>query len=181
MSKLKRAVAATFFCFVALPALAQDDSLSDLFDALRHAEGETARAIEARIWGEWSKSGSPAMDLLLRRGRAALEADEDEVAIEHFSALIDHAPEFAEGWNMRATAYFKVGRYGQSLSDIRRTLALNPRHFGALTGLATILEQLGEDEAALEAWHAVEDLNPSAPAVKDAKERLEVRTMGETL
>ncbi len=181
MSKLKHAVAALFLASGVLPASAQDGSLDDLFTALRHSEGDAARAIEAKIWDEWSKSGSPAMDLLLRRGRQALEAGKTDVAIEHFSALIDHAPDFAEGYNMRATAYYQAGRFGLSLDDIRTTLALNPRHFGALTGLAAILEQLGEEAAALEAWRAVEDIDPSNPAVADAKERLERSTMGETL
>ena len=66
-----------------------------------------------------------------------------KLAIEHFTALVDHAPEFAEGYNARATAYFQNGQYGPSLEDIRQTLMLNPRHFGAMSGLALILEELG--------------------------------------
>jgi tetratricopeptide (TPR) repeat protein len=182
MSKLKRFVAAIFLSLTSLPALAADDALLDeLFTALRKAEGEIARQIEAKIWAEWSRSGSPAIDLLLERGRRALEAGQTELALAHFSSIVDHAPQFAEGWNMRATAHYQNGRFGQSLSDIRMTLALNPRHFGAMTGLASILEQLGEADAALEAWRAVEDINPSSPAVGEAIERLERRTGGETL
>src|SRR5690606_3470319 len=93
------------------------------------------RLAEADILREWSKSGSPAMDLLLKRGREAMEAGDLKAAIEHLTALTDHAPEFAEGWNARATAYFLAGAFGPSVDDIRHTLALNPRHFGALAGL----------------------------------------------
>ena len=101
------------------------------------------------------------MDLLLQRGREALEAGDIDRAIEHFSALIDHAPDFAEGYNARATAYFQKGLYGPSLEDIEQTLARNPRHFGALSGLALILEELGIKDGALAAYRAVEEMYPA--------------------
>ena len=160
---------------------AEEDRLADLFAALQSAEGEAARAIEVKIIQEWSESGSPAMDLLLERGREAMEEQDWELAIEHLSALVDHAPGFAEGWNMRATAYFQAGRLGQALADIRRTLALNPRHFGALSGLGVIMEQLGHEEAALEAWREVEKLSPNRPELEATLERLERETLGQTL
>ena len=162
-------------------ALAQEDPIDDLFAALRTAEGEAASAIEIKIIEEWSKSGSPAMDLLLERGRDAMEQEDWELAIEHLSALIDHAPEFAEGWSTRATAYYHDGRLGQSLQDIQRTLALNPRHFGALSGLGIIMEQLGHEEIALEAWRAVEELSPNRPDLEQTIDRLERQTVGQTL
>lgn len=134
--------------------------------------------IENRIYAIWSQSGSDAMDLLLSRGRDAMEAGDMRRAIEHFSALIDHAPEFAEGYNMRATAYFQQERYGLSLEDIRRTLALNPRHFNAMSGLALILEQLGEHEAALDAWREVEKLHPNREGLAESKVRLQRQVEG---
>lgn len=121
------------------------------------------------------------MDLLLDRGRAALQEGDTTRAIEHFSALADHAPDFAEAYNGRATAYFQEGRYGLSLDDIRRTLDLNPRHFGAMSGLALILEELGEPEGALLAWREVERINPGREGLADAIRRLEVQIGGETL
>lgn len=184
MSKLKPLLAAILCAGLAFPAGAQEagPDLDELFGALRAAPNEeAAKAVEAKIWAEWSKSGSAALDLLLQRGREALEAGDSRLAVAHFSALIDHAPDFAEGWNMRATAYYQDGRYGQSLEDIRQTLMRNPRHFGALTGLATILEQIGEDAAALEAWRAVAELKPVGDDVEEAIERLERRVMGQTL
>jgi len=86
----------------------------------------------------WENSGSPARDLLLQRGKDALEDGDAEAALDHFSALIDHAPDFAAGYNGRATAYFLLGLYGPSLNDLRQTLVLEPRHFGAMRGLAVI-------------------------------------------
>jgi Tfp pilus assembly protein PilF len=176
--------AATVFCaatFLCSPAAAEDEALDPLFEALKDAEPPGAQEIENRIWEEWSKSGSSSMDLLLERGRDALQAGEIDVAIEHFSALVDHAPEFAEAYNSRATAYFQEGEYGLALEDIRQALALNPRHFGAMSGLAMILEEIGEEEGALEAWRAVADLNPSREGVREAIERLERQVEGVTL
>ena len=121
------------------------------------------------------------MDLLLDRGREALTEGDTTLAIQHFTALIDHAPDFAEGYNGRATAYFQLGRYGLSLADIQQTLALNPRHFGAMSGLALILEDLGRTEDALAAWREVERINPNRDGLSDAIRRLEIQVEGETL
>ena len=177
---LKSAVAALLL--TAGPGLAQDDGrLDDLFTALRTAEGTDAQQIAGKIASEWSKSGSPAMDMLLDRGREALEAGETEAAIGHLTALIDHAPDFAEGYNARATAYFSERRFGPALADLRQTLALNPRHFGALTGLAVILSDLGAEEAALEAWREVERLFPASPQAEAQIQALERSVNGRTL
>jgi tetratricopeptide (TPR) repeat protein len=164
-----------------LPGFAQSERLDELFAQLRTPGLQNYDQVEAEIWAEWSKSGSPARDLLLQRGRTAMEAQDWQTAIGFFSALIDHAPEFAEGWNARATAYFNAGLYGLSVEDIRHALALNPRHFGAIAGLAMILEELGRTEDALKAWQEVEALTPMKPSVTDNIRRLEILIGGQTL
>lgn len=161
--------------------MADDSELEALFEGLKGADAETAAQIEGRIYALWSESGSPSMDLLLERGRAALEQGDTKRAIGHFSALIDHAPDFAEGYNGRATAYFQEGKFGLALEDIRRTLALNPRHFGAMTGLALILEELGSPEDALAAWREIEKIYPSRLGLEESVKRLERQVEGETL
>ena len=113
------------------------------------------------------------MDLLFGRGQSAMAAGAPELAIAHFTALIDHAPEFAEGWNARATAYFQTGDLGPSVADIAKVLQLNPRHFGALAGLGMIFEELGRPEKALEVYQAALAVNPHMPDVLDAVKRLE--------
>ena len=100
------------------------------------------------------------MDLLLRRGNEALEAEDYMAALEHFSALTDHAPDFAEGWNGRATTFYLMGEYSLSIADVERVLALEPRHFGALSGLAFMFEAMGEPELALEALHTGAEAQP---------------------
>lgn len=179
-NRVVAAVLPAFLLFSA-PAGAQTAKLDDLFGQLLEADAQTARRIEREIWAEWSKSGSPAMDLLLERGRTALQEGDVQAAIGHLTALTDHAPEFAEGWNALATAYFQARDYGPSVAEIGRTLTLNPRHFGALSGLATILEETGDTKGALAAHRAALALHPQLQGAKAAVERLEATLAGRQL
>jgi len=162
-------------------AFGQSARLDGLFDRLKTAEPQAAARIEQEIWTEWSKSGSAAMDLLLERGRQAMAAGQFGLAVEHLTALVDHAPDFAEGWNARATAFYQMGQIGPSLADIRRTLQLNPRHFGALSGFAMILEELDRPEQALEVQKAVQAIHPHAAGVSEAIDRLTAGLEGRSL
>ena len=153
--------------------------LDDLFTALKSANEVDAPVIEADIWRIWSRSGSASMDLLLERGEKAVEQGDYEVALDHLTALTDHAPDFAEGWNQRAVAYFNMGRYGQAVADIQRTLALNPRHFGALVGFATILEAMERPKQALEVYRAALAIHPHLDGIDDAVKRLEAKVAGQ--
>lgn len=175
-------VAALLPMLVALsPAWADPSRLDSLFERLKATDDTDARQIEREIWIEWAKSGSPAMDLLLQRGRDALEAGDNEAAIAHLTALVDHAPDFAEGYNARATAYYNAGLLGPSVADIGKTLELNPRHFGALTGLAMIFEELRKPDKALEVYRKVLEIDPHAEGVADAITRLTAETQGKDL
>ena len=161
-----------------LPAAAQSADIDQLLSDLANPETENWQQIERQVRNEWTRSGSAAMDLLYQRGQKALQAEDFDVALEHFTALTDHAPDFAEGWNGRATALFNKKLYGPALEDLRRVLALNPQHFGALTGLAVILQELGFEPEALEAWQAVQAIHPHRPEVTKAIEALEKATGG---
>lgn len=156
-------------------ASAQDRQaqLDSLFSQLQTADNSNWEALEEEIWELWSRSGSAAMDLLLQRGQNAIENGDLDRAVAHLSALTDHAPGFAEGWNARATAFYLQGRLGLSLDDIARTLALEPRHFGALTGLGLILEELGDEALALDAYRHALAIHPFSDDIKDAVTRLE--------
>ncbi|WP_151718657.1 tetratricopeptide repeat protein [Gemmobacter serpentinus] len=153
--------------------------LDELFAALKTANEVDAAVIESDIWRIWSRSGSPAMDLLLERGEKAVEQGDYEVALDHLTALTDHAPDFAEGWNQRAVAYFNMGRFGQAVADIQRTLRLNPRHFGALVGFATILEAMERPKQALEVYRAALAIHPHLGGIDDAVKRLEAKVAGQ--
>lgn len=179
---LNTTVAALLALFVmATGGHADEAQLDDLFARLKEADGRAATRIEREIWNEWSKSGSPAMDLLLQRGRDAMAEGRNEEAIEHLTALIDHDPAFAEGWNARATAYYNAGKFGPSIADIAQTLTLNPRHFGAMAGLGAILEELGKTERALEVYRAALAIHPHLQGVSEAVKRLEAKVAGTDL
>ncbi|WP_138469486.1 tetratricopeptide repeat protein [Poseidonocella sp. HB161398] len=177
-SPLLKPVFLALACSVASPAIAVAETLDELFAELQDPATENWQGVESQIWQEWSRSGSPSMDLLLERGREAIAAGDLEAAVDHLTALTDHAPDFAEGWNARATAFYQEGELGLAVADIERTLALNPRHFGALSGFGMILEELGHVKEALEVYDAALAIHPHQPNVEDAIERIK-RELGE--
>jgi tetratricopeptide (TPR) repeat protein len=180
---LNRIVAALLPLFLTCVAVQAQDlaKLDGLFERLKTAEEAEAGRIETEIWIEWSKSGSPALDLLLQRGRDAMDLGDYPAAIEHFSAVIDQDPDFAEAWNSRATAFYMAGEFGPSVADIGHVLNLNPRHFGALSGLALILEETGKPERALEVYRAAVAIHPHMEGAAEAIERLEKQAEGQEL
>lgn len=153
-----------------------------LLRELGEAETETSAArLEQQIITEWSKSGSATIDLLLRRGRNALEVQDHGAAVQHFRALTDHAPDFAEGWHGLALAYYQAERFGPAMDALERTLALNPRHFGALRGVGALLEQTDRPVLAYQAYEKALAIRPLDGDVIEAMKRLETRARGVTL
>lgn len=163
-------------------ALAQDEArLDQLYNRLAQADpGESAR-IADDIQHELSKTGSPAMDLLLKRGRDAMRAGDPEAAIDHLTALTDHDPDFAEGWHARSVAYARIGLYGPALADLERALALNPRHFAAIYSLAVLLEEVGQPGLARDAYAQVKAIHPHFEDVSRALDRLDAELGGANL
>ena len=199
----KRAVASlAITAFLTLPGFAQDaepeaapaeaedevaeaprepETVDELLEALRVApEGQHDR-IALRLERLWSRSGSQTVDYLLKRGRDALEEEDAEAAIDHLSAAIDHAPDFVQPYVARAEAFFVAGRPGQALYDLRRALALEPRHFDAMIGIGFILADLGETEPALGALREAQALHPAIEEVNDLIEALEAELDGTPL
>lgn len=162
----------------ATPLMADEAKLDSLFKALEGADETSWEQIEKSIWEEWAETGSPTLDLLLQRGQEAMQMGDTKAAIEHFTALVDADPNFAEGYNARATAYFHAGLFGPSVSDIMRVLTLEPRHFGALSGLGMILEETGDSAGALKAYSAARAIHPQRGDLREAVERLEAELEG---
>ena len=160
---------------------AHGEEVDELLSRLARPDLRHWQQIERDIIRIWSRSGSAAMDLLLRRGRTALIEGEVDAAIEHLTALTDHAPDFAEGWFTRARAHSEAGRYGMARADLQRALARNPRHFGALTGVGTILEQMGEPDQARAAFAAAHAIHPHQPRINAALERLRRDVQGQDI
>lgn len=170
-----RAALISLALLLPLHGLAQQgpDRLDDLFARLAQAEEESWEVIEAELDRLLATSGSPSMDLLLERGRQAMQDGRPGDAVEHLTALTDHAPEFAEGWYARATAHYLAGRVGPALADLQRALALEPRHYRAISGLAVILEETEQPRRALEVYRRALAIHPHAPDIKEAVARLE--------
>ncbi|MEM8753525.1 MAG: hypothetical protein AAGF90_11170, partial [Pseudomonadota bacterium] len=134
-----------------------------------------------QIQAVWAQSGSDSMDLLLRRSREAIEAEKWDQARAHIAALTRLAPDFAEGWNASATYHYLREDYWSAAQDIERVLALEPRHFSAMTGLALILERTEQDAGALAAWREVQRLYPAFENAEKAIERLAPEVDGREL
>lgn len=170
---------------VLLPASAgaqrrRELSVDQLFEALKLAPtDEAARAVEAQIWQAWLQQGSPAVQLLMRRGMRHLHARALDDALEDFDAVIALAPEMAEGWNKRATVYFLRGEHDNAARDIAETLAREPRHFGALAGLSQVHEARGDLVAALRAYEAALAIHPRLPGAEDRMKELRRKALGE--
>ena len=163
-----------------LPAFAQS-SLDDMLEALRDAEPAEATRLTREIEREWAQSGSTSLDMLLRRGREALEEEQPDIAIEHFTALIDHAPDFAEGWHARATAFYMKDLYGPALSDLEKALTLNPDNYNAMFGLGIMFQEFGDSVRAEQAFRQVLDLHPHHENATKALEQLKAQGIGRTL
>ncbi len=162
-------------------AMAGATDLDGLFTRLADPDEADWRRVEQQIQRQMNLSGSASADLLLRRGQQALEEGDYEAAIDHLTALTDHAPDFAEGWNTRAAAYFAAGLYGPAINDLRQVLVLEPRHYGALAGLGMILEEIGNPEAALAAYREAAAIHPHLASLQAAVERLERAAGGSAL
>lgn len=182
---LKRIVAAlALIVTYSLPLSAQTADIQDesvLLEQLATADAVDAIRIDRQLQALWSKSGSASMDLLLKRGRDALEVSDTRAAIEHLTALTDHAPEFAEGWHARASAYFEADLIGPALGDLEHALALNPNNYNAIFGLGAILETLGDKPRAFEAYERVLAINPHHEEAIKARDRLAGQVGGTSL
>ena len=168
------ALVVVFFAMLAGAAHAdqKDPRLDKLFQQLKTAANtESSQPIEEQIWEIWLESGDQNVDALMAIGVAALNDGDYAQAYRAFGRIVDLAPNFAEGWNKRATVLYLMGRYDDSMKDIAKTLALEPRHFGALSGLGLCNAQLGKDKEALDAFEKALAINPNMPGIKlDADE-----------
>ena len=160
------ATAATLTFALPVSGGQNDPQLPALFDRLHVAKAAESRAIEARIWELWTRSGNADIDRLMSVGLQAMAAERYQVALAAFSQVVKRAPNFAEGWNKRATVYYLLNDFERSIEDIEKTLALEPRHFGALSGLGMIALALGEEARALDAFEAALEIHPHLPGAE---------------
>ena len=159
----------------AAPALADQDDprLDPLFDKLRTTEDlESALKAERRIWSIWLEHDDPEIERMMAVGTTAMNIGRLDDALAVFNQMIEVAPNYAEGWNKRATVAYYMGDHETSVHDIQKTLALEPRHFGALSGLAMIYEAEGLEAQALDALIQVKEIHPTMPGLDAQMEAL---------
>ena len=143
------------------PAETAKERLDRLFSELKRERNEQAASrIADAIRTEWQRSGSATIDLLMQRAAVAMQARKYDAALDFLDEVTVLAPAFAEGWNRRATVHYLRRDYGRSMTDIERTLRLEPRHFGALSGMAAIFKAYDNKQAALNAFERVLDIYP---------------------
>ncbi len=141
-----------------------DPRLGELFARLKVApDARAAHGVELSIWGIWTESDDDVIALLMDQGLAAMARRDLPAALGKFDQIVKIAPGFAEGWNKRATVHYLLGNYAASLHDIGKTLALEPRHFGALSGRGLVLVELENVKLALQYFEAAIEIHPKLP------------------
>jgi tetratricopeptide (TPR) repeat protein len=156
--------------------------LDTLYQRLQQAETpELAQAVAQSIQRVWRSSGSPTADLLLARAMSLISAQEHTLALAILDTVVVAQPEFAEGWSQRAMVHFQRRDFGSALSDLRRVLTIEPRHFRAMQGVAVILNEFGEKERALQAYRRVLDVYPLKQEARDAVEELRREVEGQDI
>ena len=152
----------------------QDQRLNLAFAQLAKASSpQGVRVLESRIWQIWLEHPQPSINEMMRWGVEALNTQDYPTALKLFDSLVEAAPEFAEGWNKRATVRFLVGNYEGSIEDIRKTLALEPRHFGALSGLGMIHTNQERWFAAMAAFEQALRIHPHLIGVRHTINKLQ--------
>ncbi len=161
---------------------ASPKDLSALFEGLKAAPSpEAAKPLEEAIWRVWLHSGSDTVDLLMGWAVEAMAGKDLDLALRYLDTVVALKPDYAEGWNKRATVYFQQHDYTRSLADLQRVLALEPRHFAALSGLGLILQDIGDRKRALEAFRKALAINPNLDTARKAEQMLVPEVEGREL
>ncbi len=166
----------------AAQAAQNDARLDGLFARLKSAANPIeARLVEEAIWQIWLISNDARANALMARGIGAMNRGDNARALAAFDDIVRILPGFAEGWNKRATVHFMLGNLLQSITDVEETLALEPRHFGALSGLGQIYLLLGDESGALSAFEQALAVHPHLDGARAAVDALVPKVRGRAL
>jgi tetratricopeptide (TPR) repeat protein len=153
-----------------------DQRLTALFDQLKTKHSVMdAEAIQQAIWAVWMESANAEVNLLMLEGIDAMSQSDLKRALTAFDSMVEVAPGFSEGWNKRATVEFLMNDFKASVADIQKTLELEPRHWGALSGLGQIYLALDNDEAALRAFRRALEINPYLGSLRAKIQEIEAK------
>ena len=140
-----------------------------------------AAEVDQRIWQLWLHSDDKAVNRLMAQGVIAMQRGALDRALDRFDEITRRAPDFAEGWNKRATVLYIMGRHRESVADVQQVLNLEPRHYGALSGLGLILVALGREEDALKWLRRALELNPYLDGIRVLADDLGERLKGKRI
>ncbi len=151
-----------------------DPRLNNLFKKLNETENQDEiRDLISDIWNIWYEVDDPKVIEYFEKGIQAMNLRNYPLAIRFFNNLIEEDPNFAEGWNKRATVHFMMGNFDQSMQDIIKTLELEPRHFGALDGMGLIFIHQGQFQQAIDVYDKMLEIFPFSVKTIDKKERIQ--------
>ena len=151
-----------------------DPRLNNLFKKLNETENQDEiRDLISDIWNIWYEVDDPKVIEYFEKGIQAMNLRNYPLAIRFFNNLIEEDPNFAEGWNKRATVHFMMGNFDQSMQDIIKTLELEPRHFGALDGMGLIFIHQGQFQQAIDVYDKMLEIFPFSVKTMDKKERIQ--------
>ena len=161
------------------PKLDRAQRLSALFEALKAApNAQAAQAVESRIEAMMMQSGSDTADLLMVRARTVIEAKDYDLSLQLLDSIVELSPDFTEAYAQRATVHYLKKDVYRSLADLRVVVSREPRHFAALAGLGVILQDIGQDKRALDAYRRAVQTNPHIKGIQQIIKRLEVKVEG---
>ena len=150
-----------------------DPRLNNLFKKLNETENQDEiRDLISDIWNIWYEVDDPKVIEYFEKGIQAMNIRNYPLAIRFFNNLIEEDPNFAEGWNKRATVHFMMGNFDESMQDIIKTLELEPRHFGALDGMGLIFIHQGQFQQAIDVYDKMLEIFPFSVKTIDKKERI---------
>ena len=150
-----------------------DPRLNNLFKKLNETENQDEiRDLISDIWNIWYEVDDPKVIEYFEKGIQAMNIRNYPLAIRFFNNLIEEDPNFAEGWNKRATVHFMMGNFDESMQDIIKTLELEPRHFGALDGMGLIFIHQGQFQQAIDVYDKMLEIFPFSVKTMDKKERI---------
>lgn len=156
----------------ALRLIGTPEVIPALVEALKNDDPGTRYNAEYALWEIWSHSGDDAVDAMLKDGKNLLKNEAYQQAVERFTTIIEAAPNFAEGYNQRAIAYFMLEEWSKAIRDCKQTISLNPNHFGAFAGMGHVYVRLGKIDEAIEAYKQALAINPNLISIAEAILRL---------
>ena len=150
----------------ALGEIANEDAIPSLVAALTHEDPGTRANAEQALWSIWFRSDDESVRAMMQKGTNHIKKQQYGEAIQVFSEVIRIAANFAEGYNQRAIAYFMSDELSKSIEDCKKTVELNPFHFGALAGMGQCYLKLGDLAAAMDAFQRALEINPNLYAIE---------------